>query len=210
MAPLPTSRPTPIPETAGEGTRSLSPPGRRGPRLIERSHPRSPPLASEPTPILLPPSAPNWALRGERFGEQRNRAPPPGTADQRFSVSQLAQGTPGAEKCHKPTSPRAAPAQDLNSQLVRDILPGRRPRTIVRGRSLGGGTREGAYVPYAPPPRGQRPLPPRPGFQAQTQPAPAARWARGRDPQHFAGVRGRDGIPAGAWPGQDTHQWTRA
>lgn len=106
--------PPPVP-SSGLSQRPLG--GRRAhqPGRRESSAPGSPGLGPHP--------------RGQRTG------------DSQFPSSR--RGTPGAKKCHRPTSPHAVPTQALHPHRSRDALLGTRLGAITRGRSPGVGTWEG-------------------------------------------------------------------
>lgn len=144
LLPFPPPGPHPF-RRRGEGTRSWYPPGRGGPRLRERFPPPSPVPSS---------GLSQRPLGGRREHQPRRRessAPGspglgPHSRGQRTGDSQLPssrRGTPGAKKCHRPTSPHAVPTQALHPHRSRDALLGSRLGAITRGRSPGVGTWEG-------------------------------------------------------------------
>lgn len=115
-------------------------------------------LWPEPTPIRRPPNTPAWAQRVERSQEQ-SRAPPGRTVDQRFPIPSSRRGTPGARKCHRPTSPRAVPAQALSTHTSPEThcwAHGRELSYEVSAEGLAPGREPSS--PMSPPhPRGRRP-----------------------------------------------------
>lgn len=108
------SPPSPVP-SSGLSQRPLG--GRREhqPRRRESSAPGSPGLGPH--------------SRGQRTGDSQ--------------LPSSRRGTPGAKKCHRPTSPHAVPTQALHPHRSRDALLGSRLGAITRGRSPGVGTWEG-------------------------------------------------------------------
>lgn len=206
-APLPTSRPTPIPETGG-GYQVLVSTWAGRPQAQRTVPPPlpSPLLRPEPTPIRRPPRAPASAPRVERSREPWTRTPLARTADRRFPTPQLPQGHPRCKEMPQthfsPCGPNSSPPPTSLQRRAAGLTVGSyHTRSQPRGWHLGGD-----LVLLCP--RGPRPqasvLPPSPRLDEM--------GARGRQPQPSPGAhaRPRDGIPARAWLGQGTHRWTQA